>query len=146
MKILKSNAGANAVNIVMWIGAILAVLIMVAWFIKTFRPYNVDLDVVDKDIGVLFDYFSGACNSHYFKARFNPVLQQGYISINNTQICEGIYIYNKCRDGKNGCNSSVLFQRCRVLICNTSNHYFANLTNITYFWMEKNDTFRFWTE
>ncbi len=86
---LRSSARADtAVNTIMWFAGIIAVLIIVVWFVSN-NPYSVTkkLDIISKDLLKLKQLLGNACNINTYESRYNPETERGVIEFQNNELC-----------------------------------------------------------
>jgi hypothetical protein len=119
-----ARADASA-NIVLWIGVILAVLIIFTWYFQKIYPLSQEINSVNTELDRMQSEFSKACNSIYYKSRINPKIEKGFLSVSDGGIC-----INTTKTAK-----------CRVLLCaNTNLNANFNLAELTNIILEKNST------
>lgn len=115
----------TASTLIMWFGGLIAILIAVLWFTRHMYPYHEELDRINNDLKALQHEFNQGCNSLYYESRYNPFTEQGFFSINNTEICI------------NGTTLHV----CKPLICPTNHTTSYNLESLSFIHLVKNETF-----
>ena len=107
----------SATTVVMWIGSLLAVLIIVIWIGKNIYPKHMEVQTINDDLEKAQYELSDACNSYLLNKTFNPRTEIGRIIINRTNVCIDTDTTYQCKD----------------LICDTHHsaiHYLHNLTFI----------------
>jgi hypothetical protein len=111
------NARAEtATNIILWLGSLVAVLIIIIWLGKNITPANYEYKVISEDLEKLQYDISDACNSFLLNRTYNPKVEAGNFTVNDTFIC----IRTKT------------FSQCKQIICNISFNAVYDLSNITY--------------
>lgn len=120
--------GDTPTTIIMWIGAILAVGILVIWFMRVVYPTNQEADIIDSNLKALQFSFGDACISKYYKNNFNPDrLEEGVLNITNNKACV-----------------TLRRTKCTTLICNTNHSESWRLKDLAFLSIERiNKTFIF---
>ncbi len=106
--------GETPTAIVMWIGSIMAVLIMVLWIGRNTYPSHQEIMMINQDLEDLQYHMSDACSSYTIDLAFNPRTEQGYLILN----------------GSVACMNTSHFHRCKSLICSGGYQAF-DLGNMT---------------
>jgi hypothetical protein len=121
---LWSVKGDSTVNVIMWIGGILAVLICVTWYMQKVYPIHISVERADQDLTSIQGKINSACNSFGYESRYNPVTEKGVLTINGSVICI------------NATGSS----SCREALCSINDFFTADLENITDIRFIKNES------
>ncbi len=112
---IAGKRGATPETVIMWGGVLLAAIILFTWGVKNFYPYYVASDKADHDLDNLYLKVLNACNAYYYKSKYNPVTEEGFLVINDTLAC--IHLKG--------------FKRCRVLLCPTRTSVNLSLRSLT---------------
>lgn len=113
--IFRLNAkGESASTMIMWIGSILAVLIIIIWVNQNLKPMQVNTFVINDDLEKMQLEISNACTSFFYNRSFNPLVQKGLMRIDGSEIC---------------INSSEIL-RCKRSVCDSKIHIAFNITDI----------------
>lgn len=110
--------------IILWMGIILAVLIVVFWTTGKINPHHYFFQKSASDLDALQGRIDQSCISHYYKAKYNPHTEDGFIIFNDNSMC---------------INSSE-YEVCRNLLCKTGLNITIDLENITEIIIIKNET------
>lgn len=119
----------SASNIISWIGLLLAVLICVSFVGARLKPGQLIVEVIHQDLTKVQTNINNACNSYYYKAKFNPMIEDGTLTVSGNQVC---------------INST--YYECKEFICDKEFNITLDLSNITYLVIEKNETVQLYPE
>lgn len=106
----KSQTSSSAV---IWIGLIVAVIIVVSFFLFKINPSHIDFELQNIDLEAIQSRLNLACNSYFFESNYNPVTEKGMLIIYNDKIC---------------INDTI--QTCRMSLCDTDVNHNFNLSEI----------------
>ncbi|MBW3002426.1 hypothetical protein KY338_04690 [Candidatus Woesearchaeota archaeon] len=126
---IKGKKGDSASNIIAWIGLLLAVLICVSFVAAQVKPGQLIVEVIHQDLTKVQTNINNACNSYYYRAKFNPMIEQGILTVMDNQVCI----------------NSTYFE-CKEFICEDDFNISLDLSNITYLVIEKNETVQLYPE
>ncbi len=115
------TARGEASNVILWMGAVAAVLICVAWFVSHLDPYFLQVETVDQDLLDFEVRFNEACNSRSYASRFNPVTERGELHV----------------EGQQACIRADKISRCRPLQCASGLNETLNLKKLIWVALEK---------
>lgn len=116
MKINKNKKCESTSVIILWIGVILATLIVIFWAIGKTNMTHYSFEKTNSDLDEIQGKINQACISHYYNAHINPVTEKGVFKTNGTLIC---------------INNTKIFY-CKETMCNLSSNIIIDLKNITY--------------
>jgi len=125
----KGKKGDSASNIIAWIGLLIAILICVTFVGARLKPGQVIVEVIHQDLTKVQTNINNACNSYYYKAKFNPMMEEGTLTVADNQVC---------------INST--YYECKEFICDNDFNITLDLSNITYLVIEKNETVQLYPE
>jgi hypothetical protein len=126
---IKGKKGDSASNIIAWIGLLLAVLICVSFVAAQVKPGQLIVEVIHQDLTKVQTNINNACNSYYYRVKFNPMIEQGILTVMDNQVCI----------------NSTYFE-CKEFICEDDFNISLDLSNITYLVIEKNETVQLYPE
>ncbi|RME52910.1 hypothetical protein D6783_03420 [Candidatus Woesearchaeota archaeon] len=120
--------GDTPTTIIMWLGGILAIVILALWFARTIYPTTKEIDILDNNLKVFKRAIGDACTSEYYRYEFNPsTITSGYLNLTNQTVC-----------------ITIRQTLCTQLLCNTNKTASWNLENlITLVILHENKTFTF---
>jgi hypothetical protein len=107
--------GQSETNVIMWVGIIIIVLISIVWLINNTKPTHVFLQKASLDVEEVQARMNAACIASRYNSRYNPISPDGFILINQSQVCY---------------NGSVSV--CRTALCSFNQSYAFDLSQITY--------------
>lgn len=85
---LQWNAkGDTAATVIMWIGSLLAVIICITWLVQNISADHITLEKIDYEMNIMQEIFSTACNMNYYRYKYNPMLREGYLILNESDLC-----------------------------------------------------------
>jgi len=116
----------SSTNIIMWVGGIIAVLIMVIWYAKNLYPTHTAVDIIESDLLNIQQSVNQACMSVSYKHEYNPITETGVFAADHSRICI----------------NTTMVAACREVFCNVSGPVNISLDEISTFLIEKNDTVR----
>ncbi len=108
-------------TIIMWLGSLMAVLIIIVWIGKNIYPHHLETQIINGDLEKLQYELSDACNSYLLNRTFNPRTETGEIIFNESLVC---------------INAKQNFN-CKKIICNTGVQARYDLSNLTYILIQK---------
>lgn len=126
---IKGKKADSASNIIAWIGLLLAVLICVSFVAAQVKPGQLIVEVIHQDLTKVQSNINNACNSYYYRAKFNPMIEEGTLTVIDNQVCI----------------NSTYFE-CKEFICDKDFNVSLDLSNITYLVIEKNETVQLYPE
>ncbi|MBD3304345.1 hypothetical protein GF343_04310 [Candidatus Woesearchaeota archaeon] len=126
---IKGKKGDSASNIIAWIGLLIAVLICVSFVAAQVKPGQLIVEVIHQDLTKVQTNINNACNSYYYRAKFNPMIEEGTLAVVDNQVCI----------------NSTYFE-CKKFICEDDFNISLDLSNITYLVIEKNETVQLYPE
>ncbi|MBW2973650.1 hypothetical protein KY346_04610 [Candidatus Woesearchaeota archaeon] len=129
MKLMQNRKGDSASNIIAWVGLLVAVLICVTFVAGQVKPGQLIVEVIHQDLTKVQTNINNACNSYYYKTKFNPMIEEGILTI---------------KDGEACINST--YHECREFFCEEDFNITLDLSNITYLVIEKNETVQLYSE
>jgi hypothetical protein len=138
--------GDTPTNIIMFLTAMIAILIGFTWVLKHNYPFHKELGRVDQQLLRFQVEFAAACNNKYYESRINPSVDYGLLSLRDDEVCINSNICNRFVYSKAVCGLFPGVFRCRPLICSTGMNQDINLKEITYIYIEKNQTFEVTSE
>ena len=116
-QMLKWNVKGDAdTYVILWIGTIIAVLIVSYWFFGKVQPISKESRLIGDTLDNFKNEFNIACNSLVYQVKVNPSLEKGIFYNNYSKIC----IKSK------NLNSTT----CRTAICNISTSFSFDLSKI----------------
>lgn len=125
---LRWNARAETETSILWIGAILAVFIMLAWYGKKIYPLSKEISIVSEDLSAIKSNINKACSSTYYQNKVNPKTDKGFLSVKDFSVC---------------INTTKTF-RCKDVFCNTSVDIRLDLAELTNLVIQRNSSFTFY--
>jgi hypothetical protein len=125
----KGRKGDSASNIISWIGLLVAVLICVTFVAGHVKPGQLIVEVIHQDLTKVQTNINNACNSYYYKAKFNPLMEEGVLTVQNNEVC---------------INST--YYECKQFLCDKDFNVTLDLSNITYLLIEKDETLELYPE
>ncbi len=84
-------------NIIIWFGVLACVGLIIVYGIPKIKPQQVELDLLHQDINTLQLIFNKACITDSLEIDFNPILREGNISINDSNLCINSSSFSVCR-------------------------------------------------
>ncbi len=126
-----SRVASTAVNVIMWFTGIVAVLIILVWFLQN-NPYKqlVLVDQIDEDLLQLSEQISSACMTMEYRSKYNPVTESGFASFSGRDLCIE-------REGVRG-NT---LRRCSLLACELNLTKTLDLSTYNYIIISKKGGF-----
>ena len=137
------NAKADAnTYVIMWAGAILAVLIISTWYFQKIYPMSREVQEVNSELDNLQAIFNKACSSLYLKTDHNPSIERGTIQIKNSNIylntsrksCRIVFENSSIN---NVCTDMQITSKSRMIFCNTNVDKVFDLSQISFITIEK---------
>ena len=126
---IKGKKGDSASNIIAWIGLLISILICVSFVAAQVKPGQLIVEVIHQDLTKVQSNINNACNSYYYRAKFNPMIEDGTLTVQGDQVC---------------INST--YYECKQFLCETDFNITLDLSNITYLVIEKNETVQLYPE
>jgi len=126
---IKGKKGDSASNIIAWVGLLIAVLICVSFVAAQVKPGQLIVEVIHQDLAKVQSNINNACNSYYYRAKFNPMIEDGTLTVQGDQVC---------------INST--YYECKQFLCENDFNITLDLSNITYLVIEKNETVHLYPE
>ena len=125
----RGKKGDSASNIIAWIGLLIAILICVTFVGARLKPGQLVVEVIHQDLTKVQTNINNACNSYYYRAKFNPMMEEGILTVADNHVC---------------INST--YYECKEFICDKDFNITLDLSNITYLVIEKNETVQLYPE
>ena len=121
--------GDSASNVIAWVGLLIAVLICVTFVAGHVKPGQLIVEVIHQDLAKIQANINNACNSYYYRVKFNPVMEEGILTVQNNEVC---------------INST--YYECKQFLCDKDFNVTLDLSNITYLVIEKDETLELYPE
>lgn len=120
------NVKADSISyIILWMGGLVAVLIISTWFYQNFYPISREISIVQDALNNLKDSINVACQSVFYSSEINPKIETGTLIIFNQKVCI----------------NATKSKKCATLLCDTKLDIIIDLNKITSIKIIKNGTF-----
>lgn len=90
---------------IIWLGVIVAVLIVVVWYVTSVSPQSQGVQIVSNDLTNLQELLNDMCNSATYSSTYNPFLEDGNLLVSGYDICMSSKEIKKCR--KLACDTQI---------------------------------------
>jgi hypothetical protein len=111
-----SKKGDMVTPVIMWLSVLLALGIIVVWFMGHLKPVQTAQETMRFDLLEIKKAVERGCSSIYFTKEYNPRTEEGFLAVNQSLLC---------------INASSFFD-CVSLPCNVSNYIKIDLANLTF--------------
>lgn len=88
----------------MWMAVLSVVLIILPWFVENIRPLSGEAQQIEYDVRQIVRFADTACGSSVYRASYNPRVNSGVISFNESRFC--IEAFDRTNCGDLSCNVS----------------------------------------
>ena len=129
MTMIQHKKGEGPSHVIMWLGILLTVIISVSWLVTKISPRQLQLEKTSIDLESVQGKINAACNSDYYMSKYNPLLSDGVLILNNSDVCV-----------------SGAISLCRSTLCRTNISSEISLSKIHNIIIKKNETFTFYAE
>lgn len=101
--------------VILWIGVIIAVIIIISWFTLRIFPIQQDSENARADLLMIKDAITTACQSKTYTKQYNPLTSKGILEVNATTICLKTLTRSECKEIACTLNTEKTFEMSTVL-------------------------------
>ena len=92
----ENKKGDLAAPIIMWIAVFSVALIIIPWFVENVRPQAGEAQQIEFDIRQITSIVDIACNSASYTGAYNPRVNRGVVSFNESTACVQAFDRTNC--------------------------------------------------
>lgn len=87
----------SLIEVIVWVGVILSVIIVALWFIGQIRPVQQEVEVLQHDLREIITFLDRACSSIAYERLYNPLTISGELTLNQTHVCIDTGFLSRCQ-------------------------------------------------